>query len=378
MKNSLLLLLLLPQLSMAQLVKSIARKYKPGFISITRFDTSRPAVREQQDPQQGRILQVNIWYPSAGDTRTMCFADYVSLIGKELDTSSANKNWQQKGADKYFEWPASAGADKQTFTHFLDRQTPMQAFIGARWLQQKWPLVMLVHGFAADHAYLAEQLTSYGYVVLQVPVKGSKTYELDYEGMGLESQVMDYEFALKLLQKEFTFFNNTVAAVGFSFGGQSAAALALRNPSIKAVVSLDGGIGSQFGAQLLSNQPYYQQQQFTVPILHLYNATDSYTDLQWFNSIRHSNRFLAAINNMQHGHFTSFGLLDKIIPGLMGRQAADPGHGYEAVMLLTKNFIEQALKGKAHHRIDFFEDQQNKHRWISSCLGKKAVLLAGS
>jgi dienelactone hydrolase len=378
MKNGFLLLLLLPQFSLAQLVKSIPGKYKPGFISITCFDTSRPAVREQADKQQGRILQINIWYPSAGNTRAMCFSDYVGLIGKELDTGSANNNWLQKGIDKYFEWPASAGADKKTFTNFLHKKTPMQAFMGARWLQQKWPLVMLVHGFAADHAYLAEQLASNGYVVLQVPVKGSKTYELDYEGTGLESQVLDYEFALELLQKEFPFINSMAAAVGFSFGGQSAAALALRNPTIKVVVSFDGGIGSVFGAQLLSNQPYYQQQQFTVPILHLYNAADSYTDLQWFNSIRHSSRYVAAINNMQHGHFTSFGLFDKMIPGLMGKEAADPGHGYEAVMLLTKKFIDQSLKEKAGNRIDFFKHLQKQHGWISSCLGKTAVLLAGS
>jgi len=69
---------------------------KPGFISITRFDTTRPAVKEQSANDKGRIIQVNIWYPSVGGTTPMHFADYVGLVGKELDASSENKNWKQK------------------------------------------------------------------------------------------------------------------------------------------------------------------------------------------------------------------------------------------------------------------------------------------
>ena len=219
----------------------------------------------------GRIIQVNIWYPSAAGTRRMHFADYVGLVGKELDNSSRNKNWKQKGIDKYFEWPASAGADKNKFTAFLDKKTPMMAYSDAKWLKQKYPLVMLVHGFAADHAYLAEYLASNGYVVMHVPVKGTTQYELDYEGLGLDSQVKDYEFALKVLRKEFPLIKDVAATIGFSFGGQSAVALAIRNKSVNAVISYDGGIGSFFGAQLLSNQAYYRELDVMAPILHLYN-----------------------------------------------------------------------------------------------------------
>jgi pimeloyl-ACP methyl ester carboxylesterase len=172
---------------------------------------------------------------------------------------------------------------------------------------------------------MGEYLASFGYVVMQVPVKGTMQYELDYEGKGLETQVLDYEFALSVLEKEFPYLSGEAAVAGFSFGGQSAVALALRNKSIKSVTSLDGGIGSVFGAQLLSNQTYYSEQDIVVPILHLYNPDDPYTDLTWFKSIPYSERFLAAMKNMQHGHFTSFGLLNKIVPGIMGKETADPG-----------------------------------------------------
>jgi pimeloyl-ACP methyl ester carboxylesterase len=372
MKNISLVCLLISHCAFAQITKLTPGNSQPGFISITRFDTSRPAIKEKPARDKGRIIQVNIWYPSAADTRRMHFADYAGLVGKELDNSLANKNWKQKGTDKYFEWPASAGADKNKFAAFLNKKTPMLAYSNAKWLKQKYPLVMLVHGFAADHAYLAEYLASNGYVVMHVPVKGTKQYELDYEGLGLEPQVKDYEFALTILQKEFPTITDVAATIGFSFGGQSAVALAIRNQSVKAVISLDGGIGSFFGAQLLSNQSYYRQLDIMSPILHLYNPDDPYTHLSWFTSIRHSDRFLAAMKNMQHGHFTSFGLLNKAIPGIMGKKTADPGNGYETALHLTKEFLDKRLhhqnRNKISGKLNIFILRDSNHAGLISFL----------
>lgn len=376
MKVLLFFCLFIAQYSIGQVVKLKPGTLKPGFISITRFDGSRPAVQEQVVKDKGRIIQVNIWYPSAGDTKRVHFADYVELVGKELDISPANSNPQQKGIDKYFEWPVSAGADKKKFITFLESKIPMQAHRDATWLKQTYPVVILVHGFAVDHAYLAEYLCSNGYVVMQVPVKGTFAYELDYEGQGLASQVKDYEFALEIIEKEYAVSLHNIAVAGFSFGGQSAVALALRNKNIKAIISLDGGIGSAFGAQLLSRQSYYNSQQITAPILHLYNAEDTYTDLTWFEHINRSNRFIAAMKNMQHGHFTSFGLLDKTLPGIMGKPLTDPGNGYEAVMLLTKEFLAQRFNKNIVNAGKFFDTQKTVYPWIKECIGNTGIKLS--
>lgn len=378
MKKLLSFFLLIQQYCIAQPINLQPGNFKPGFTSITRYDRSRNAVAEQKDKTKGRIIQINVWYPSNATSRQTNFSDYVELIGKELDDSPANKEYKQKGIDKYFEWPASAGANKKQFTDFLDKRIPMLAHKNAKWIKQKFPLVMLVHGFAADYAYLAEYIASQGFVVLHVPVKGTTKYELDYEGLGLQTQVTDYEFAISVLQKEFSFVAESAATVGFSFGGQSAVALALRNPSVKAVVSLDGGIGSFFGAQLLSNQSYYQEKNIKAPILHLYNPTDPYTDLAWFRSIPYSERFLAAMKNMQHGHFTSFGLLNKIVPGIMGKDVVDPGNGYETVMLLTKEFIHQSLNHNLSASSDFFDQQKKNHTWIKGCLALIEIKAPGT
>ncbi|MFT3680783.1 MAG: hypothetical protein QM791_10960 [Ferruginibacter sp.] len=377
MKNISLLLLLFCNTSIAQFNKIKPGKYKPGFISITRFDASRPAVKEQAVQDKGRIIQINLWYPSVGGIRKMRMTDYAALAGKELDSSEL-PGWTQAGIDKYFAWPVSAGADKNLIASFLNKQQPMLAFMNADWIKQKMPLVIMVHGFAADYAYMAEYLSSFGYVVLQVPVKGTTQYELDYEGLGLETQVKDNEFAIGVLQKEFPWFSDKAAAVGFSFGGQSAVALALRNKFIKSVVSLDGGIGSAFGAGLLSNQLYYSDSLVTMPLLHLYNAADSYTDLSWFKYISKANRLLVPVKNMQHGYFTSFGLLEKDVPGLMGKNIANPGNGYETVMLLTKQFVVSAINAGNTGLAGFLGEQKNVYPWIKDCIGEAKLFLSGS
>ena len=377
MKNLCIVVIFLWYHAPAQVTKLQPGAYKPGFISLTHFDASRPAVQEQPVKDKGRIIQVNIWYPSAANTKQKSFADYVHLIGKELDSSEANANWKQNGIDKYFSWPQSAGADKKVFTDFLNENKPTLAFINAKPLAEKFPLVLLMHGFAADYAYMAEYIASNGFVVMHVPVKGTNEYELDYAEKGLETQVLDYEFALSVLPPAFANANEKAVAA-YSFGGQSAVALAMRNNSIKCIVSLDGGIGSAFGAGLLQQQPYYTATKINQPILHLYNPTDEYTDLTWFSSINASNRFLVPINNMDHGYFTSFGLLDNIVPHILGVKAPDPGHAYETIMVLAKNFIEASLKNDPVLNENFIKQQQETYDWTKACIGSATVLRGGT
>ena len=378
MKNIFILLLFSSHPVYSQFNQLKYGKHKPGFISVTRFDTSRPAVKEQFSKAKGRIIQINLWYPSStANSKVTSFQDYVGLIGKELNNTSS-KNWKQAGIDRYFEWPALAGADKNKFISFLNDKQKMMASLNAKWTGTKYPLIMLVHGFAADYAYLGEYLASYGYIVMHVPVKGTTQYELDYEGLGLQSQVKDYEFALDILNREFPWFTAKTAVVGFSFGGQSAVALAIRN-NANAVISFDGGIGSAFGASLLSRQPYYNDSLVTMPLLHLYNPADTYTDLSWFNTVTRTTRLLAPVKNMQHGFFTSFGLLNKVVPGIMGKDVADPGNNYEAVMLLTKEFLNATVKNnETPALISFFSKQRKAAPWIDNCIGATMLLTEGS
>ncbi len=306
-----------------------------GFTSLTRFDDSRPAVKEQLQQNAGRIIPVNLWYPAARGGRKMCFSDYVTLAGLELD-STRNGNTKSLGIQRYYSWPQYMKADSLAFVNYLSQCSRMMAVNGTPKKLQDYPVVLLVHGSAADHAWMAENLASHGFIVVHVPVKGSKTYELDYADKGLENQVLDYEFALKTVMREFAVKSEPMAAIGFSFGGQSAVALALRNRSIRKVVSLDGGIGSTFGAQLLKAQSYYDEANLPT-ILHLYNNRDKDADVGWLKTLPKTTT--VALPNMEHGYFTSFGKIRNHLPDIMGKDAPDPGGGYEMVICRTTEFL---------------------------------------
>jgi dienelactone hydrolase len=377
MKSIVFVFLLFATASYGQIEKLRAGPYRPGFISLTRYDASRPAVKQQELADKGRIIQVNCWFPSRTGGKRMHFADYVSLAGKELTPSLHDSAALQKGMTTYLAWPVSTGADKASLARFLFSKKPMAAFQSSQRIKAKRSLILLVHGFAADYAYMAEHLAAQGHFVLQVPVKGTTEYELDYEGGGLDTQVKDYEFALQVIQKEFGMTPDQLAIVGFSFGGQSAIALSLRQKHVKAVVSLDGGIGSTFGADLIRRQSYYNENSVKFPILHLYNPTDAYTELSWFNKVKETTRILVAMNRMQHGHFTSFGILDKIVPGIMGKGIDSPGNGYESVVQLTQLFLDEAFAGMKSPE-NFVDRTLDKFPWIKESIMKVETKLPGS
>ncbi|MBL7700178.1 MAG: dienelactone hydrolase family protein [Chitinophagaceae bacterium] len=348
-------------------------QFSTGFKSITRFDSSRPPVEKQGDKEHGRIIQINVWYPSQKTENRMTFRDYVGLAGLELD-SSLNNDWYTLGLNRYFSWPESVKFEKKKFIDFIEREVPMNASKNAPGLVEKFPLIILVHGYAADYAFVAEKLASNGFVVMHVPVKGTLQTELDYQEKGLESQVLDYEYGLCVLKSEFPVFTNEIGVAGFSFGGQSAVAIALRNNNVKAIVSLDGGIGSAFGAQLLRAQSFYDVKKLNQPLLHLYNARDSYADLSWIKAAPQRSRWLVAMKNMEHGHFTSFGMLNSWLPGIMGKDAPDPGRGYEAVMELTGKFFTRLIKNKMPVNENFFAEVMKKNGWIKKTIEKSEFI----
>jgi dienelactone hydrolase len=316
-----------------------------GFQTLFLYDPDRPALAEQPELAKGRFLPVNIWYPAtAGKTEKLTYRDYTAQIFKELD-EAGKAPFADSVAGRFDVWHGLKGEVKTAFDAFLATMQPMLAVQNAKPAKGKFPVALLVHGFLADNAFMGEYLASHGYIALHVPTKGTAHWDLDFAKRGLETQISDYEFALRKAKEHFPkMVGDAVAAVGMSFGGQSALGLALRNPAIKAVVSLDGGIGSQWGGSLLAGQPFYSASKVNLPILHLYNARDPYTDLSWFDQWQSSARYLIAMKNMEHGHFGAFGQLGGYVPGLLKNDPVQPGSGYEAVLSLTQRFLDAQLK----------------------------------
>ena len=218
----------------------------------------------------------------------------------------------------------------------------MNAFTDGVLATGNHPVVLLMHGSAADYMFLAEYLASYGYIAVNVPTYGYASQNLDINSIGVETQVRDYEFALSFLRKKFSRSFDTKGVVGFSFGGQSAVVFAMRTTDVNAVVSLDGGIGSRFGDRMVRESIHYTSEKINFALLHLYNQDEQQNYLAGIQSYIFSDRILTAINNVAHWHFTSFGLLNNYIPGLF--REIESNDAFEMILLKTKWFLDGHLK----------------------------------
>ncbi|MFN7119666.1 MAG: dienelactone hydrolase family protein [Saprospiraceae bacterium] len=340
-------------------------KYPVGFQTFYEYDASRPAVREQKEQTKGRFLQINIWYPATKkEGKVLTFKDFVDLSGKELDENSATN--EQATLKAYLDWNGIADTARQDFITYLEKNQSLYTRLNAPVKAGNFPVVLLMHGSAATYAFMGAYLASQGYFVVQVPVKGTAAYELDYqlEAKGLETQIIDYEYAINFIKQRFPYLDyNQVAVAGLSFGGQSAVGLAIRHANIKAVISLDGGIGSDFGGTLLSRQSFYDINKIKAPILHLYNPNDPYTDLQWLKKYNAAHRTLVAFNNVEHQHFSAFGLLQKEISNDVTAKALQTSTAYEAILWYTQTFLDQHLKNKSNKMM-----QLSKKAWVKSAV----------
>lgn len=317
--------------------KLVFGSYSVGLQVIYEMDVTRPY--QSIDRQQyGRPLQICVWYPSTDSSSTQSLSLYDYLKLKSQEPGVGYTDISQAKSD-YFSWAVSEGGSREQATQFDLSSIKMRARHSLTPAPVDAPVFLLMHGSAIDFCFMAEYLASYGFIVVVVPSKGYLNKAFDVDGKGLESQIRDYEFALNVVKSRFQDArSDTVCVAGFSFGGQSALGFAIRQPSVSAVVSLDGGIGSSWGSRLLSSSPFYALEMIDRPILHLYNPADPYTDLNPVKGYVFSDRLLAGLRDCTHWHFTSFGLLNHLIPGLFGQE--NSSLPFEAILYLTKNFLE--------------------------------------
>ena len=61
----------------------------------------------------------------------------------------------------------------------------------------------------------------------------------------------------------------------------------------------------------------------------------------------------------------------------MGKET-DPGDGYETVMLLTKEFLDQSLNKTLSVSANFFEQQKKENNWIADCIATTSIKALGT
>ena len=110
----------------------------------------------------------------------------------------------------------------------------------------------MLHNDPVGFASLAEQLSSYGFVVVNFPVTETSSKNFDWETIaGVETELRDTDFVVKEITRRGIIDSTCIIPLGYSYGAMAALAYQIRNKNVKAIISLDGGIGSMWGGHLL-------------------------------------------------------------------------------------------------------------------------------
>jgi hypothetical protein len=326
--------------------------YGIGFKTFETFDNTRPALKEQTSDtkQNGRVMQVSIWYPSdKSSNSTMTVGNYLALKGNEINFSS-DKNAVKNAALKTLS--SDFGASAEAIEKSLFDLT-MKAEFSSDVVTQKFPIVLLTHNNAAGYALLGELLASHGFIVATSPMTGTSSKEFDWQTTsGIETEVKDMEFAFETVLKNFANADpSNVATLGHSYGAMAAVAYQTRHENVKAVVSLDGGIGSLWGGHLLSTLKDYHLSKINKPILHLWSDLEIGFDLHYVKSYKHADRYIIKAGGLAHGSFVADEMLAAILQNKSDKENKIKDHHH--ICRATLKFLAQTLQDKKNDWSEF-------------------------
>jgi len=239
---------------------------------------------------------LHLWIPAVSDGKPMTLADYAD------------------SPERFAEPFLGAGISKAGMNSLLAERVYAQD--GAPASRDSFPLVLIAHGNgqnAIDQAILSEYLASNGYVVVSVPspmvARPMRAMEEMAEFAELQADALgEAEAIARRLAK---IRHDGAALVAHSFGARAALLYSMRKPSVLAIVSLDGGIGTAVGIDELRAAPSFDAKTRLPAILHVYERLDSFMspDFSLLTTLDVHRLTLQSTRSLHHSHFTTLGFL---------------------------------------------------------------------
>jgi len=255
-------------------------------------------------------VTVSIWYP-ARPRGTPLRLNELESAGAGLSSFMEQHGIPRSAAERY------AGA-------------PLLARRDAMARRGRFPVILIAQGNqqgAIDQAVLAEYLASHGYVVATTPspMRRAPMTADSQVGPSAERQARDLEQALAVVGRRPAADLRRVGVLGHSFGARAALLLAMREPRVAALVSLDGGIGTATAMESFRRAPSFDTTRARAPILHFYEELDDFMhpDFALLRSLPARDLVLERVTGMHHIHFATLGFGAATIPEMAVATRAD-------------------------------------------------------
>ncbi|HEY0157691.1 MAG TPA: hypothetical protein VGF28_10440 [Thermoanaerobaculia bacterium] len=331
--------------------------YTPGFTQTERYDYSRPyrtAVTLDGKPRSGeryRPIRVSVWYPARKpeQAKPLTFGDYLDMLGGESRFDDVTPAQRKQAEDAFFGFPLLNTLKPEHRAKMRTLQT--RAVREAEPVAGKFPVILYSLGSAAIGHGTPEYLASHGYVVVQSPRLGAYAGlpQDNRDALDLETKLRDMDFLLNEIRNWAQADLSNIGTIGFSAGGRWALAAAMKNPDVKAVVSLDSVmLFNDPVAAGWRNMPHFNLEAVRVPVLHLTRTEFAkQDDLAMWEGMRYADRTYVVFDDpaLDHWDFQSLGYATALA-GARGDAAAKVAETYHTVNRQTLAFLDAHLKKK--------------------------------
>ena len=328
--------------------------FTPGFRHEEKIDFSRSYLSPDDGTPLSRKIHAYIWYPSIqSDAERMQFNEYVKLTAEDLGMEE----------DRNEEWPfipipvlLDKGMSREQLKELWNTRTA--SVKNNESAEGQFPLIILGQGLYYESPLsqfiLCEYLASHGFVVITSPLVGTYYRLVNINPVDVETQVRDMEFLISVASNLPFVDKGKIGVCGYDLGGISGLLFCMRQPQVKAFLSLDCSILIPHYTGLPNTHQNYNEDQFNIPWMHItqsrvvnaimgHNAISSLYDRKIFGD-----SYLLSVSTTNHGSFTSYSNLNITNPIL--RYSSDvsqnPKKIFHVVCESALNFFNVYLKQK--------------------------------
>jgi pimeloyl-ACP methyl ester carboxylesterase len=254
--------------------------FSVGYQSIYSFDSSRiykPGV-PASDKLHYRPLEMDVWYPAAHtESKTpIKYGDFLNLL--EQRSNRFQDDTVYKSLTSELVQYLAINLKISDTSAILRMKT--SSFLEAEHVRQKFPLILYMsayNGMSYENLHLFEKLAGHGYIVACITSVGRYPGNMSMNMADLMEQVHDGSFTLNYLKPLVDIDSTKIGVMGYSWGGLASFVLALGNPDIKAVLSLDGSEMYYYGESKeedndfdeLRNSNFLRLNNFQAPYIYM-------------------------------------------------------------------------------------------------------------
>lgn len=280
-----------------------------------------------------RPVRLSIWYPAAAGGRPMTFGEYVAADERHSDDLT-----------RLVRMLVSESVTDSTIAAL--RREPVRANRDVPPAAGRFPVVLLGGGIdsrAYYHDALAEALASHGFIAVSVASEDTApATPLSFDTTAATVLLHDLRIVLQTMNELPTADVSRVGLVAWSLSGVAMALLAAENPAVKALISLDSGLGYAYGAQLLA-QMDLKDHQTRVPVLHIEARAPARVVVPRDDALCTRSGAIDCLrsDDLRHAQMTA----------LAGRLTVGPGRArvhdaYRAVVGTSRAFLERHVMGR--------------------------------